>query len=128
MPAPKKRSTRAVRSIRRDDEPMVVHFKTRAEPAEVETEPLFYIDDVEYRIPVKLPVNLGLRYLRLIRQQGRDLAADWLLEQVLSEEGYEALANQDFDDDEEQFEHLFQIIERRALGQKEGAAGNRRSG
>lgn len=130
MPSPTKKrpAPRAVRSISRDDEPMVVHFKTRSAEVEVETEPLFYIDDVEYSIPKKLPANMGLRYLRLIRKRGQEIAADWLLEEVLGEAGYDALTSQDFEDDEASFEQLFKVIERRALGQKEGAAGNRRSG
>lgn len=130
MAPPKKKdpAPRAVRSISRGDEPVVVHFKTRSEAVEVETEPLFFIDDVEYRIPVKFPANFSLRYLRMIRRQGQEVAADWLLEQVLTEDGYEALSNQDFEDDEDAFKRLFQAVERRVLGQKEGTAGNRRSG
>jgi hypothetical protein len=100
MPQPPKKRTGSRPSrlpVRPVGEPEVVRFTTRTEPGEVETEPLFYIDDVEYRVPVHLPSTLALKYLRRIRKEGQDLAADWLLEQVLTPEGYDALVEHDFE-------------------------------
>lgn len=122
---PKKRPTGRPSSVRAigGTAPQVVRLTTTTEPKPVEMVPLFYIDDVEYCIPAALPANLALKYLRKIRKEGPDIAADWLFEEVLSEDAYEALANHNFDDDA-QFWQLFQVIEQRALGQMERQAGN----
>lgn len=53
--------------------------------------PLFYLDDIEYRIDVPFRVNLSLQYLRMAREQGENIATGWLMEQVLGQDGYTAL-------------------------------------
>jgi hypothetical protein len=54
-------------------------------------EPLFYVDDVEYTIPVKVPGSVSLEAMERFRQYGDAAASPWLMELVLGEDGYAAL-------------------------------------
>lgn len=66
------------------------------EPAE-ETKrvEVFSIDDRAFTVPVELPPATGLRYLRNVRDQGRDFAVAELLTEAMGEEAFEALAECD---------------------------------
>jgi len=88
----------------------------------VERVPLFYIDDVEYSMPAKIPGNVALKYLRKIRTDGVEVAGAWLLEEVIGTEAYEALMNYD-GLTIEQLNQVIAIVERHALGSVE-ARGN----
>lgn len=52
---------------------------------------LFAIGETEYSVPAKPRVNVALRYLRNVRKIGPVLAESALLEDLLGEDGYEAL-------------------------------------
>lgn len=61
------------------------------EDVEDEREPLFYIGDTEYSIPVNIPMGVALEYMRHAGEIGEQLAAPPLLIRVLGQEGYTAL-------------------------------------
>lgn len=62
---------------------------------EVEQIELFSIDGVSYTIPNKARVNVGLKYMKLMRDQSANAADAWLLEALLGKEAFEALTNYD---------------------------------
>jgi len=115
---------RAVAAVRDGDTPNVARLSTTAAPAPVEKVPLFFIDDVEYGMPKKIRPNVSLKYLRMIREQGADVAGAWLLEEVIGTEAYEALMNYNALE-EEHLNRVMQIVEKHVLGQAEQQrAGN----
>jgi hypothetical protein len=67
--------------------------------------PLFYLDDVEYRIPTRTPQPVVLEFLRLQRTHGDDYAAQRLLERLLGPDAYSALEQSD-DVEDEQFDQI----------------------
>jgi len=59
-------------------------------------EPLFYIDDVEYTIPVEPPASIALEALHIVAEGGGSpvaqmMAEDYVMTEMLGEEGYAAL-------------------------------------
>src|SRR5690349_2391474 len=98
--------------------PRVLRLTTKqADP--VEREPIFYIDDVEYTIPVRMRTNEALECLHVFRTRGDEVATDFLLEKLLGADGYRALREYDGLEPE----HLQQIIEiavERMMGATEG--------
>lgn len=77
--------------------PTIQH--TEWDGAKVKRVPLFTIVDdkgepTEYSIPAKKNAGLWLKFLRLARSIGDELASSWLLEEVIGTEGYEALCNE----------------------------------
>jgi hypothetical protein len=76
---------------------------------------LFYIDDRPYSIELKPGVNVGLKYLHLVRTVGENQAMGYLLEKLLGAEGYEALMNYD-DLTPEQFEKVCDVASKLTLG------------
>jgi hypothetical protein len=76
---------------------------------------LFYINDRPYSIVLKPGVNVGLKYLHLVRTVGENQAMGYLLEKLLGTEGYEALM--DYDDlTPEQFESVCDVASNLTLG------------
>lgn len=71
-------------------EPLALSTPTRAERAEVEMEPLFFIDDTEYGIPVTFPPSLALIYLDAL-DEGRDIAVARVLREAIGKPGWTAL-------------------------------------
>lgn len=116
----------AVRSSNPFDEaPEVVKLETGANPQEKKYVTLFSIDGTDYDVWINPSASLGLKYIKFIRQKGQEAAAQFLLESMLGEEGYDALMN--FEELlDEQFEAIFKQVEKLALGAKEaGKRGNR---
>jgi hypothetical protein len=115
---------RPVAAVKDGDTPNVVRLSTSAAPAPVEKVPLFSIDDDEYGMPKKIRPNVSLKYLRMIREQGSDVAGAWLLEEVIGTEAYEALMNYDALEDEH-LNRVMAIVQDHVLGQAEQQrAGN----
>jgi hypothetical protein len=54
---------------------------------------LFTIDDTPYYVPARPPANIALKALKMIREQGEAVGAGWILEELLGEDSYTALAN-----------------------------------
>jgi hypothetical protein len=93
----------------------------------VETEPLFYIDDVEYAIPVEISAGIALRYLEIAAADGENAAELYLLKTVLTEEGYAALRDAPMVTFA-QFQQISQIVMDRTMGALESAQGKRAAG
>lgn len=62
---------------------------------EVEQIELFSLDGVSYTIPNKARVNVGLRYMKIMRDESAQAADAWLLEELVGKDGFEALMNYD---------------------------------
>ncbi|TQS30055.1 hypothetical protein [Microbispora sp. KK1-11] len=115
---------RPVAAVRDGDTPNVVRLSTSAAPVAVEKVPLFSIDDVEYGMPATIRPNVALKYLRMVRTQGGDVAEAWLLEEVLGAEAYEALMEYD-QLTVDQLNQVMAIVRDHVLGQAEQQrAGN----
>ncbi|GAA0705388.1 hypothetical protein GCM10010193_70570 [Kitasatospora atroaurantiaca] len=76
--------------------------------------PLFYLtgddgEEIEYRIPSKVPTSLSLEYLRLARTMGENAAAQRMLERLLGLDAYLAL-EQSNEVDEDDMESILQAV------------------
>ncbi|MFC8447674.1 hypothetical protein [Kitasatospora sp. NPDC057223] len=92
-------------------EPVRIGRKKRAADEGV---PLFYLtgddgEDIEYRIPSKVPTSLSLEYLRLARTMGENAAAQRVLERLLGPDAYRALEQSDEVDDDDML-HILQAV------------------
>jgi hypothetical protein len=83
---------------------------------------LFSIDGTAYSIPDKVRPALSLQYLRIARTQGVGIAEDWLADQLVGAEAYEALLN--FPDiTAEQITAVMRDARRVAFGETERESG-----
>lgn len=89
----------------------------------VERVPLFVIDGVTYTIPKKPRPNIGLKYMRVLKKEGQEIAIAGLLEDMLGEDGYAALTECE-DLTEEEFQAVMDLVSKLALGDKETPAKN----
>lgn len=64
---------------------------TKTAPPEQARIVLFYIDETPYTVPKTIPANLGLRFLQVAAHRGPGVAQIFLLEEMLGEEGLDAL-------------------------------------
>lgn len=71
------------------------NFSTKTVDPDIETIPMFYIDDIAYTVPANPRPTIGLRYLRDLRQVGQEVAVANLFEAMLGQEGYDALLGVD---------------------------------
>lgn len=120
----KPRSPHLPRQMREGFEPL--QLTTTAEPGPVEREPLFFIDGVEYTIPVEFPTSVGLQFIDISARQSTDAAIAWLLEEALGTAGYRALLGFK----ELNADHLAVIVgvlEERVLGSMEPGKGESRN-
>jgi hypothetical protein len=95
-------------------------------------EPLFYIDDVEYTVVKNPSPTIGLRYLRILAEEGEGQGAYYLLNNMLGEEGYEALMGYD-KLTQTQYDQILELAVEISTGRKErpkvrrpGSSGRRR--
>lgn len=75
--------------------PEVLRFTSTTGEVE-QREPLFYIDDVEYTIPVDPSPTIGLEALHILSANGggviaQAMADDYVMTEMLGEDGYAAL-------------------------------------
>lgn len=116
--------SRAVGNIQppQDFEPIRFVTKRPEDREPVERVVLFSLDDQDYMIPKKFPVNLGLKVIRTMRRQGQEIAMAELLEAVIGEDAYEALVNYpDITNDD--IARLMEIVQSLALGSLDGPKG-----
>ena len=85
---------------------------------------LFFIDDHEYTIPKRPRANLALKYLDLVKKDGSDYAAAWLLEEMLGSEAYQALMDYDYLTPE-QLDQVTALRQKHVLGKLEAKTGKR---
>lgn len=70
-----------------------IRLPAQAPETTVGRQPLFYIGDKEYTIPVDVPGSLTLKALDMTADQGEIIATRWVMRQVLGDDGYQALLN-----------------------------------
>lgn len=105
-----------------DFEPIRFVTKRPEDREPIEHVVLFSLDDRDFTIPKKFPVNLGLRVIRTMRRRGEAIAMAELLEEVIGEDAYEALVNYpDITNDD--IARLMQIVNDLALGSLDGPKG-----
>lgn len=102
-----------------DDAPKILRLKTAPKGAKRQRETLFYIDDTEYSVEVHPSPARSLKYLKLMRDEGADIATQYMLENLLGEEGYQALMEYE-DLTDEQFEQVVTAASKIMLGSFEG--------
>lgn len=83
---------------------------------------LFRLDGVVYTIPDRTRANIGLKYLWLEKEQGTGPAEQWLLEELVGEDGYRALMEYDHLETED-MERIMTIAQRVVLGSLEREEG-----
>jgi hypothetical protein len=102
-------------------------------PAEVEREPLFYLDDeetgepVEYTIPKKIPANITIQYLRDCANDGQEVALGKAMRVVLGEDAMDALADSESVTDEN-MTAIMAIVEKKLMAQMKKSLGKSRNG
>jgi hypothetical protein len=94
---------------------------------EVEREPLFYIDDVEYTIPKTIPANITIRYLQDTYDRGQEYALAAAMREVLGAEAMEALADSESVTDEHMTQ-IMGIVEKKLMAQMRKSLGNSKRG
>jgi hypothetical protein len=72
--------------------PEILHFSTEEGfEEEQKYETLFTVNEKSYDLWINPPASVGLRYLKMVKEQNQEHAAVWLLEQMIGEDGYAAL-------------------------------------
>lgn len=96
----------------------MIELKTSEAPA-IEDEPVFSIDGRVFTMPKRVPVATALKYMRMVRKEGQDVAIGWAVEKVLGEEAYVALS--EFDGlTKDQLAQVMEIVRQKLLGAVEG--------
>lgn len=103
-----------------------IEITTSDQPVEVETVHLFSIDGTPYFVPRNPPPAVALRFVRTAWQAGMELALAELLDRMLGEEAYEALASCDAMTPE-QLAAIMQHLKTLSMGALEGPKGSSRS-
>lgn len=118
------RTTRKPRpaKAKKFDPDNVQPIKIKSRPdVEIETVHLFSIDDEEFHIPKKVKFNVTLKALKIFEEESEVAANNFMLVELLGQEGYDALVN--FEDlEEEQFNQICAIARDIVLGPDEGKA------
>lgn len=72
---------------------MMINLNEAEDVEPVERIDVFSLDGVTYSIPAQQNASFALRYLQYVKEHGEDAAAAYLMELMLGEEGYAALAS-----------------------------------
>jgi hypothetical protein len=104
-------------------EPIEIHTLDPADAPDVETEVLFTIDGTEYRVPKEVPPITGLRALDIIADEGEAPGLRWLLQEVLGQDGYDALLACP-SITSKQLGQIMTVVRDKAMGDLEAASGN----
>jgi hypothetical protein len=75
--------------------PGIISLRSAKSPEPEKRVPAFSVDGTVYSILVNPRMNQGMRYVHIGRKQGSEMAADYMLEVLLGEDGYEALLSYD---------------------------------
>jgi hypothetical protein len=111
------------------DELEILHLSTKDEGEKVEFLTLFTIDEAEFQVPKNPSPTVGLKYLKIMKTEGPQNAAYFMLTSMLGEAGYDALMNYDKLTDD-QYNFVLSAALRIATGKTERPKGtrNRRAG
>lgn len=125
MPPARRKTTKTTTEAVTDQDfqPLVLRTLTEEERGPEERVVLFTLDGVDYTIPKRFPVRLGLKIIRTMRRSGHDIAAAELLEEAIGTEAYDALVSYP-DLKQEHIARLFEIVQALALGAVEDPKGN----
>lgn len=128
--APRKTTPRAKRPVAVPREQLDGHqpirIVTTGPAPEVELVEAFSIDDRSYFIPKHVSPSVSLKFMKMARKGGMEIALGELLEQMLGEEAYDALANCPHVTDE-QFWDVMQLVRHHAMGVIERPKGTSKS-
>jgi hypothetical protein len=100
-----------------------VRIVTTAAPAAAPREPLFYIDDREFTIPVEVPPNVSMAYLRDMRNGNAEQALASVFDRLLGPEGLDELAECD-SLEPDQLKEIMRVIELKVMAAAEQLQGN----
>lgn len=116
---------RRQRQSRPEEPPQVIHFSDEdGFEEEQKFEDLFTINGKAYQLWVNAPASVGLTYLKMVRTKGAESAAVWIMEQMIGEDGYEALMNYP-KLKEKDVKRIMDIVKEYAMANEEdSAAGN----
>jgi|SRR5690554_4039081 len=107
--------------------PRINTSERRNEAQEVDRIEVFEIDGRKYTMPAKLSPAAGMRYLRNLRDRGRDYAEAQLLTEALGSEAVDALAECD-EITHDEMATILAIVMRIALGAADPGKGSRKKG
>lgn len=103
-----------------------IQINTDEPVEEVKYVPFFYIDDVEYTIPEKVPARVVATYLRDVRSQGDDRALANALIELCGEEAWDALIDAEHVGDRE-MQQIMGVLSELLMGGMKKAMGKSRN-
>lgn len=92
-----------------------IRIVTPEQPPETETIEIFSIDGKPFSIPLDVSPSVSLRFMKLARLEGMEIAMAGLLEEMLGSEAYDALANYPHLT-KEQFSDVMLLVRRHTMG------------
>jgi hypothetical protein len=104
----------------------ILKLSSKDEGEEIEYITLFELDDRAFKVPKNPSPTVGLRYLKILKEEGEGQAAYYLLNNMLSEEGYEALLNYEALT-QPQYDFILAAALRIATGKTERPKGNQQN-
>lgn len=99
-----------------------VRIDPAAAPEEMERIPLFYIGDQEYSIPAEMDARSALVAMRLIRTQGLEAAASYMMEEAIGRDAITALIRSNANNG--QIKEILSNVQRMYMGDLEEMLGN----
>jgi hypothetical protein len=103
-----------------------IRIVTPETPPEIEMVEVFSIDGEPYCVPKDVSPSVALRFMKLARQTGTEIAMGALIEEMLGEEAYDALANCPHVT-KEQFRDVMTLIREHAMGAVEAPKATSKS-
>jgi len=100
----------------------ILRLSTKTKKKTVEYVDLFEIDDVTYQVPRRPSPTVGLKFLHIMKHEGQEEAAYYMLTTMLGQEGYDALMNYE-DLSQEQYDFVLTAAIRIATGKTENPKG-----
>ena len=109
-----------IEKLLEEELPQAINFDTRPERVESEDDRIvvFTLNGVDYSIPRRVNMSIGLRFIRDRARFGSDVAIVNLMEEMLGEDGYNALLSYDGVTDKD-FETITEVLSRAAMGKLE---------
>lgn len=93
-----------------------------SQEVEEKREPIFYIDDTEYTIPVKIPARMTVKYLNDVYEHGEEYAIASSMRDILGGDAMEALAECEHVGDE-QMEQIMAVVEKKLMASAKKTTG-----
>lgn len=103
-----------------------VQINSPVEPVDVERVPIFVIDGQTYYVDKNISPSVSLRFMKQVRVSGAEFALGGLLEEVLGEDAYDALANCPHVT-QQQLADVMDLLKRHVMGAVEVPKGRSKS-